>query len=59
MRNYRREYDDKRKVFRDAPLHDWSSHYADAMRYAANGMDTLTSAAAWSKPLRYETRHLV
>lgn len=32
---YRKEYDDKKGVFRDKPLHDWSSHYADAFRYWA------------------------
>lgn len=33
LENYRQEYDAKRKVYRDNPLHDWSSHAADAMRY--------------------------
>lgn len=35
LRMYRREYDDKRQEFRTAPLHDWTSHYADAFRYFA------------------------
>jgi hypothetical protein len=34
---YRREYDDKRQEFRVHPLHDWTSHYADALRYFAVG----------------------
>lgn len=33
--NYRQEYDVKRKTFKLTPLHDWSSHAADAMRYLA------------------------
>lgn len=33
LENYRQEYDAKRKVYRDHPLHDWSSNFADAMRY--------------------------
>jgi len=33
LENYREEFDDKRKVYRGYPLHDWSSHAADAMRY--------------------------
>lgn len=33
--NYRKEYDEKRKVFHDRPLHDWTSHAADAFRYLA------------------------
>lgn len=35
LRQYRREWDDDKKVFKDAPLHDWSSHGADAFRYMA------------------------
>lgn len=38
LRNYRREWDDKRKVYHDRPLHDWSSHGADAFRYLALGL---------------------
>ncbi len=33
LENYRQEYDIKKKVYKSHPLHDWSSHYADAMRY--------------------------
>lgn len=33
LENYRQEYDAKRKVYKTQPLHDWSSHAADAMRY--------------------------
>jgi len=33
LENYRQEYDHKRKVYASHPLHDWSSHFADAMRY--------------------------
>jgi hypothetical protein len=36
-RQYRREYDDKLQRFKDRPLHDWTSHYADALRYLAKG----------------------
>lgn len=35
MENYRQEYDIKKKVYKPQPLHDWSSHWADAMRYLA------------------------
>jgi hypothetical protein len=33
LENYRQEFDAKRKVYKDYPLHDWSSHFADCMRY--------------------------
>lgn len=32
---YRREWDDKRMCFKDNPLHDWTSHAADVLRYFA------------------------
>lgn len=38
LKNYRKEYDDNRKCFRDNPYHDWSSHAADAFRYCAIGL---------------------
>lgn len=35
LENYRRQLHDKEKVYSDNPLHDWSSHAADAFRYMA------------------------
>lgn len=35
MRQYRREWDEKKKSFQDKPFHDWASHGADAMRTGA------------------------
>jgi hypothetical protein len=32
---YRREFDENKKVFRDKPLHDWTSHDADSFRMLA------------------------
>lgn len=33
VENYRQEFDPKRKVYKSYPLHDWSSHWADSLRY--------------------------
>ena len=33
LRNYRKEFDDRRQEYKPKPLHDWSSHAADAFRY--------------------------
>lgn len=33
MKSYRREWDDKASCYRDRPVHDWSSHVADCIRY--------------------------
>lgn len=35
LENYKKDYDDKKKVFRDQPFHDWASHGADNFRYFA------------------------
>lgn len=35
LRQYRREWDDERKCFKEKPLHNWTSHPADAFRYLA------------------------
>ncbi len=37
LRQYRRDYDDKTKMFKPKPRHDWSSHGADALRCFAAG----------------------
>jgi len=35
LKQYRREWDGKRQVWRERPRHDWTSHAADAFRYGA------------------------
>ena len=57
LRNYRREYDEKRNIYFEKPLHDWSSHAADAFRYLAVGMTD--GGGDWSKPLNINTRWVV
>lgn len=42
---YRQEWDEKRGMFRDVPLHDWTSHPADMYRYAAVVEDQMTNEA--------------
>lgn len=46
LRQYRTEYDDKRRVFKNSPLHDWTSHAADAFRYLCLGME---GAQSWGR----------
>lgn len=57
LRNYRRDYDERRAVFYDKPLHDWSSHAADAFRYLAVGLDE--SGGDWGKPLKINSKWVV
>lgn len=35
LASYHKEYDDKRREYKIRPVHDWSSHAADAFRYLA------------------------
>jgi hypothetical protein len=37
LRSYRKEWVEENKIFRTSPLHDWSSHPADALRIYAQG----------------------
>ena len=52
LKNYRREYDDKRKTFRSTPLHDWSSHGADAFGEFAVNFRKSVMASAPRRPAR-------
>jgi hypothetical protein len=33
IREYQREYDEDRAIYKPRPLHNWASHYCDALRY--------------------------
>jgi hypothetical protein len=33
LRQYRADFDEKTRAFKDTPKHDWTSHTADAFRY--------------------------
>jgi phage terminase large subunit len=46
LRQYQKRWDDKLKVFSQAPLHDWTSHAADAFRYLAQGLRDAPRSAA-------------
>jgi phage terminase large subunit len=35
LTSYHKEFDEKNKVYKNHPLHDWASHAADAFRYFA------------------------
>jgi phage terminase large subunit len=55
IENYRQEYDAKRKIYKQNPLHDWSSHYADAMRYLCISLPkTRDSLSAQDLDRRYK-----
>lgn len=49
MRQYRKDFDDRLKAFRDRPRHDWTSHSADAFR---------TGCASWQEPQPMEDMNM-
>jgi hypothetical protein len=53
LESYRQEWDHKKKVYKPRPLHDFSSHFADAMRYLCVSLpktrDGLTAEALESR----------
>lgn len=60
LRNYRKAWDEQRKVYSDRPLHDWSSHGADAFRGLAIAViDHKVRNAAVAKPLVYPKMGIV
>lgn len=38
LENYRREWDEERQIYKDKPIHNWASNYADALRYLCMGL---------------------
>jgi phage terminase large subunit len=57
LRNYRSDFNSKNKVLRNSPRHDWSSHGADAMRYAVMSMNEYygVGASNWDEPISRNT----
>ena len=59
LKNYHKEWDEKKKVFKNYPAHDWSSHTADAYQnFAMANKDKLKPAPNRNKkrvaPRKYE-----
>jgi phage terminase large subunit len=59
LRQYRKDYDEKRQVFRDRPLHDWTSHPSDAMRYLALGVRQRTDKRMSKLPRQAEGEYSI
>ena len=48
LRNYQAEWDPKKKIFKDTPKHDWSSHAADSFGCFAMGQTDSSFQANYS-----------
>jgi hypothetical protein len=53
LKLYQRHYNEERKAFEDRPVHDWTSHPADAMRTAARAWRDEQATKAKPEP-QYE-----
>lgn len=52
LKQYRSDYDEEKKVFKDQPRHDWASHGADAWRYLSMGWRELKQELPPEPPKR-------
>lgn len=50
MKAYEREWDEKRGMYKDEPLHNWASHAADMARYAALSEAKMTNDTFVRRP---------
>jgi phage terminase large subunit len=53
---YRREWNEKHKVFHEKPLHDWTSHYADGFRMMGVQWKEEYTDKKKAAPPRFETQ---
>jgi len=54
LKNYRKQYDEKRKTYNNQPYHDWSSNGADAFRTLATALE-MGHKASQARPMdKYE-----
>lgn len=52
IKNYRKEYDEKRQCYKNKPLHDWTSHCADSFRYLLQAVEIINPALGIRKTER-------
>jgi phage terminase large subunit len=53
LKLYRSDWDDKLSVLRPGPVHDWTSHAADAFRYLAMILDRRAAPSGFYRRIEY------
>lgn len=53
LKLYRAEYDEKLQALKPRPVHDWTSHAADAFRYLAMTMDSRVVQTGFNRRIDY------
>ncbi len=56
LENYHKEWDEKAKVFRNTPKHDWSSHACDMVRYMCVGWEEDKDNSDYKEALKSYTQ---
>lgn len=59
LKNYRREWDDERKTFRETPVKDWAEHIGSAFRYLGLAWREVTPPKPKPKPKDQELTYWV
>lgn len=59
LQNYRREENTRTGELKSEPVHDWSSHAADAFRYGALMLKDAAADRDFTKPLKYSNAGIV
>lgn len=54
LKLYRAEFDDKLQALKPRPVHDWTSHAADAFRYLALSLDKWASNTGFNRKIEYQ-----
>lgn len=53
VKQYRREYDENRRCFKDSPLHDWTSHGSDTLRVILRAEEKVGSIGKERRAIRW------
>jgi len=56
IENYHREWDPIRRIYNKKPVHDWTSHYSDALRYLCSGLPYVESGQTTAEELERRYR---
>jgi phage terminase large subunit len=59
LKLYRSEYDEKLQALKPRPVHDWTSHAADAFRYLAMTLDRVSLRKGFDRRLEYPRLGLI
>jgi hypothetical protein len=57
LKSYCKRWDEKNNCFKNRPLHNWASHFADSFRYGA--IVEPIERSDWKKPIRVNTNYII